>query len=224
MKKIVILMSGGTDSTTLLYHCLDLKMDPFVLLFNYGQRHKKELDAASLILRNLPKKVPSYLVDLVGIKPLLAGSSQTDEDVTVPHGHYADETMRATVVPNRNMIMLSIAMAKAISWKAYTVGYAAHAGDHAIYPDCRPEFVMAMRNVGEYCDYGHVDIWIPFIAMSKAAIVTLGKKLKVPYEFTYSCYEGGMSHCGKCGTCVERREAFELAKVPDPTIYEEGGN
>lgn len=221
MKKIVLILSGGLDSTVLLYHALHNGWSPFCLGFDYGQRHRRELDFARVHTDLLT--IPFKVISLENLGDVLAGSSQTDHAVPVPHGHYADESMKATVVPNRNMIMLSIAMAKAISWRAYTVAYGAHAGDHAIYPDCRPEFVKAMGEAGRVCNYNPVVIYTPFLTMTKANIVEYGYKLQVPFKLTYSCYEGMESHCGLCGTCMERQEAFKLAGVIDPTDYE-GGN
>lgn len=128
--------------------------------------------------------------------------------------------MKLTVVPNRNMILLALAGAWAVSTKSEAIAYAAHAGDHAIYPDCRPEFAEAMQGALLLCDWHPVRIARPFLAMSKADLVKLGAELGVPFALTWSCYKGGDKHCGKCGTCVERREAFELAGVPDPTKYQ----
>jgi 7-cyano-7-deazaguanine synthase len=153
----------------------------------------------------------------------MGGSSQTDKSVPVPEGHYEEESMKQTVVPNRNMILLALAGAWAISTKSDAIAYAAHSGDHAIYPDCRPEFTEAMSDALRLCDWHEVKLMRPFLyptPMSKADIVKLGTSLGVPFELTWSCYKGGEKHCGKCGTCVERVEAFQLAGVEDPTEYE----
>jgi 7-cyano-7-deazaguanine synthase len=151
---------------------------------------------------------------------LLSGSSLTSPNIQVPEGHYEDESMKATVVPNRNMILLSIATGWAVSTGASSVSYAAHFGDHAIYPDCREEFADAMNNIMEIAGWDKVSLNRPFSSFTKADIVKLGDELGVPFEKTWSCYKGGQIHCGVCGTCVERREAFELAGVTDPTIYD----
>ena len=127
--------------------------------------------------------------------------------------------MKSTVVPNRNMIMLSLAAARAIAVGADGVAYAAHSGDHAIYPDCRPEFADAVAAALRICHYTPIELERPFVDMTKADIVRLGAELGVDFSKTWSCYKGGEKHCGKCGTCVERREAFRLAGVPDPTEY-----
>lgn len=215
--KTILIYSGGLDSTVLLFKLLREGHEVRALGINYGQRHRKELDAATAICAKLG--VEYRIADLSAIRPLLGGSSQTDDSVAVPHGHYAAETMKLTVVPNRNMIMLSVAIAWAISTKSESVSYAAHGGDHAIYPDCREEFASALNTAALLADWQQVRIDRPFVRDSKASIVALGQGLSVPFAETWSCYEGGAVHCGKCGTCVERREAFQLAGIIDPTIY-----
>ncbi len=215
--KTVLIYSGGLDSTTLLYALKAEGRDLKALSINYGQRHSRELEFAKNICAKLG--VEHRTVDLSTLKPLLGGSSQTDSNVEVPEGHYAAENMKLTVVPNRNMLMLSVAAAWAISEKADTIAYAAHSGDHAIYPDCRPEFVDALNGALALADWHKVSIERPFINITKGGIVKLGAKLGVPYADTWSCYKGKEEHCGACGTCVERREAFVEAGVADPTKY-----
>jgi 7-cyano-7-deazaguanine synthase len=162
--------------------------------------------------------VTSVIVDSVIFKG--AESSQTNARVAVPKGHYEDASMRTTVVPNRNMILLSLAGAVAEGWNAQCIAYAAHAGDHAIYPDCRPEFVMHLNQALRTGTYNGVELYTPFVQLRKEEIVVRGKQLRAPFHLTYSCYEGRPRHCGACGTCTERREAFRLAGVTDPTEYE----
>lgn len=216
--KVVAIYSGGMDSTTMLYQLLSAGHEVKAIGFNYGQRHGVELDAAQAIAKLA--KVAYETIDLSSLGPVIAGqSSQVNPDVEVPDGHYTEESMKATVVPNRNMIMLSVAVAHAISIDYDAVAYGAHAGDHAIYPDCRLEFVEAMKTVIGLCDWKNIALQTPFVSVSKAEIATLGAKLKVPFEMTWSCYKGGETHCGTCGTCVERREAFEIAGIDDPTTY-----
>jgi 7-cyano-7-deazaguanine synthase len=224
-KKVVVCLSGGMDSTTLLYHAITEGAHVLPLSINYGQRHERELWAAQDVvvearLRWEAKVLPMVEVNLRDLKRVMLGSSQTDERVAVPEGHYTDESMKATVVPNRNMLLLGVATAYAISHKADHVGYAAHAGDHPIYPDCRPEFVAALSQAIALCDAAPPTLWAPFVNYTKAQIATYGQQIGVPYHMTWSCYKGRDVHCGKCGTCVERREAFQLAGKGDPTLYE----
>lgn len=221
----VILLSGGLDSTTLLTLAVRQQggRNVHALGVLYGQRHDKELKSARKVAQKLD--VPYTEVDLRDLRNLWTGSSQTDSSVPVPHGHYAAESMKATVVPNRNLTLLSVAAGFALSLtppdsqRQVVVGYAAHAGDHAIYPDCRPEFVQAAEMVLKLVDYREVQLWAPFLSHSKADIVWLAQDVEAPLADTWSCYEGGDLHCGKCGTCVERREAFVLAGCSDPTRY-----
>lgn len=211
----VMLYSGGLDSTVLLYM---LKPRVKALLFNYGQRHKKELERAMGICDVI--EVPWKLVDLWQLRDLIGKGSQTGSE-DVPLGHYAEDSMKATIVPNRNMIMISIAVGHAVTIGARNVYIAAHAGDHAIYPDCRPEFIDKLNEailIGNA--WTPVRLQAPFIDKTKADIVKLGYELSVPFERTWSCYQGRNYHCGKCGTCVERKEAFKMAGVMDATTYE----
>lgn len=217
-----MLLSGGMDSTTLLYVLRDKGYTLSALSVHYGQRHKKELNFAMATTAKLG--VDHHLVDASALTPMLKGSSLTD-NIEVPEGHYAADNMAATVVPNRNAILLSLAYALAITKQAEVVATAVHAGDHAIYPDCRPEFIaafQAMENRAiDKAIYGMEApaLQTPFVHLTKAAIVQWGDELKVPWADTWSCYKGGEVHCGRCGTCVERIEAFKLARVEDPTPY-----
>ena len=217
IQRTVLIYSGGMDSTVLLYYLRSRGHEVLPLGINYGQRHAKELLAGEEICRGLGLEY--RVASLEALQPFLKGSSQTDSGVPVPHGHYAAENMKVTVVPNRNMLMLSVAIAHAISSKAEHVAYAAHRGDHAIYPDCRPEFVQAMQVAAMLCDWSPVRLIAPLVNMTKADLASVGAEMGVPFEKTWSCYEGSAVHCGKCGTCVERKEAFDLAGVPDPTVY-----
>ena len=216
--KTVLIFSGGLDSTVLLAHLLDAGHKVQALSIDYGQRHKCEITQARKLASHYG--VNHFTADLTSLRPLLAGSSQTDNQVKVPHGHYAEESMKATVVPNRNMLMLAVAGSWAISSKANFIAYGAHSGDHAIYPDCRADFASSMDQAFKLADWHPVELLRPFVTMDKADIVRRGNELGVPFAETWSCYEGdGAFHCGQCGTCVERREAFELAGVTDPTAY-----
>jgi 7-cyano-7-deazaguanine synthase len=219
--KTVAIFSGGLDSTVLLHQLLSAGDEVLALSVDYGQRHRRELDHAKRITDAL--NVRWLLADLSAIRPLLAGSSQTSDDMPVPHGHYAAENMKQTVVPNRNMIMLAVAAGWAISERADRLAYGAHAGDHTIYPDCRPEFAEALGRAIGLADWHRVELHCPFITLSKADIVRLGAQHGVDFAQTWSCYEGGEQHCGLCGTCVERQEAFGKAGIPDPTRYANSG-
>jgi 7-cyano-7-deazaguanine synthase len=186
--------------------------------FDYGQRHSKELGFAAACAQRLG--VPHQVIDIRDIGRQLSGSALTD-DVAVPDGHYAEESMRITVVPNRNAIMLAIAFGVAAARQAEAVGVAVHGGDHFIYPDCRPDFIDAFQAMQNRAldGYANVRLYAPFVHASKADIVSEGARHATPFEQTWSCYKGGRVHCGRCGTCVERREAFDLAGLPDPTDY-----
>lgn len=216
--KAVVLLSGGMDSSTVAYYAKDAGYDLFLLSIHYGQRHSRELESAAKIAALLGGE--HRVIDLSVLRSVVCSSALTS-DAAVPQGHYADESMRQTVVPNRNAILLSIAYGYAVTVGASAVFYAAHAGDHAIYPDCRPEFAWAFGVMQTVAVYPPAPVLVvPFIMATKAEIARQGGELGVPFELTWSCYEGRDLHCGKCGTCVERIEAFQLAGIVDPTIYE----
>ena len=206
MKKVVI-VSGGLDSTVLLYMQVAQHgaQNIKALSFDYGQRHSREVEFACWHCEKLC--VPWSLVD---------------HTVAVPEGHYSSTTMKKTVVPNRNMIMLSIAAGHAIALGADAIVYGAHIGDHAIYPDCRPEFTSAVGKAIALADWHEVRLEQPFLddKIDKAGIVSIAQELGVDVTRTWSCYCGNEIHCGNCGTCTERREAFFLANVDDPTPYD----
>jgi 7-cyano-7-deazaguanine synthase len=216
--KAVVLFSGGLDSTVLAHQLLSEGAELRLLSFHYGQRHRKELDNASELAKKM--RVPHRILKFPELGSLLGGSSLTDNSIDLPEGHYAEESMKATIVPNRNMILLSLAAGHALSIGFDTVAYAAHAGDHTIYPDCRPEFASAMEKALSLADWQDLKLHRPFVEKTKADLVKIGHDLEAPLGDTWSCYAGRDLHCGKCGTCVERKEAFALAGVPDPTVYE----
>ena len=218
--KTIVVCSGGLDSVTLAHKVAAERTLTRLVSFDYGQRHKKELEYARRCAMRL--LVPHDLVDIAAVGRLLTGSALTSGGV-VPEGHYAEETMRITVVPNRNAIMLAVAFGIATADHADAVAAAVHGGDHFIYPDCRPAFVEAFEAMQRHALDGlaRISFYTPFLRKSKADIVREGAKLGVPFAETWSCYKGGARHCGRCGTCVERREAFHLADVEDPTPYED---
>jgi 7-cyano-7-deazaguanine synthase len=217
--KTLVICSGGLDSVTLAYK-IAREFDLLGLVsFNYGQRHKKELDFAARCAAGLG--VSHDILDISNIGAKLTGSALTD-DLSVPDGHYTEESMKITIVPNRNAIMLAIVYGLAASRKADAVATAVHGGDHFIYPDCRPGFIKSFEQMQKEALEGYADItlYAPFLNLTKAEIAAEGARLNVPFADTWSCYKGGEIHCGTCGTCVERQEAFALANVADPTLYE----
>jgi 7-cyano-7-deazaguanine synthase len=220
MMKTLVVCSGGLDSVSLAHHVAARGELMGLVSFDYGQRHRKELEFAAAAAKRLG--VLHQIVDMQAIGSQLTGSALTD-DVDVPDGHYAEETMRITVVPNRNAIMLTIAFGIAAARQADAVAIAVHGGDHFIYPDCRPGFIesfdIMQRNALD--GYASVKLLAPYVTGSKADIVTDGAMHATPFAETWSCYKGGARHCGRCGTCVERREAFDLAGISDPTDYED---
>jgi 7-cyano-7-deazaguanine synthase len=219
MTKAVLVLSGGIDSTVMAHHLIQAGNEPCLgISFMYGQRHLRELTNAAAVCYGLG--IHHQIADLTNVSHLFSGSSAlTNHSLPVPDGHYEDASMRSTVVPNRNMIMLSIAIGYAIAQGASMVAYGAHRGDHEIYPDCRSSFVDAMRSAAALADWAPVALVAPFIAWSKAEIVARGQQLGVDFAKTWSCYRGGGLHCGTCGTCSERKEAFALCNLTDPVEY-----
>ena len=218
--KTIVVCSGGLDSVSLACKVAAEADLLRLVTFDYGQRHAKEIDFARACGKRLG--VPCDIVDISAVGKLLSGSALTD-DVDVPDGHYAEDSMKLTIVPNRNAIMLTIAFGIAAAQGADAVATAVHGGDHFIYPDCRPEFVDAFEAMQKQALDGYADIrlYTPFVNIPKSAIVTEGARHNTPCAETWSCYKGGENHCGRCGTCVERREAFHLAGIPDPTVYDD---
>ncbi len=219
--KAVAIVSGGMDSITLAYRLKDEGYALHMLSFNYGQRHRKEIDSARYFAEELGAEFD--IIDISNIQPLLKGSALTDDSIDVPHGHYAEANMKQTVVPNRNAIMLALAWGVAVAEQADVVSLAVHSGDHHIYPDCRPAFIDSMNAALRIGMEGHrtdgLHIYAPYLQVDKGDIARDGKRLGVPYHLTWTCYEGGEIHCGECGACVERQEAFYLAGVDDQTPY-----
>lgn len=198
------------DSATLLYWLLKNGDEVKALAFNYGQRHSRELDCAIHLAELVG--VELKVIDISAVKDLFGDSSQTS-NTPVPEGHYAEENMKKTVVPNRNMIMLSIAAAWGLSLGFDRVAYGAHAGDHTIYPDCREPFINALKNSFAECDWKKIDLFAPFLFLSKGDIANIGKHLGVPYQLTWTCYKGEEKPCGVCGSCTERSEAMQQAGI-----------
>lgn len=216
MKDTLLVLSGGLDSTTLLYDYAD--SIALAVTFQYGSNHNKR-EAAFAKYHCDKLGIEHIEIDLAFMGKYFK-SSLLDGAEAIPEGNYDEDNMKSTVVPFRNGIMLSVAAGLAESRGLKNVMMANHSGDHAIYPDCRPEFVKAMTAAIEAGTYEGVKLVAPYTDITKADIVSRGAKLGIDYSKTYSCYKGGVHHCGVCGTCRERKEAFTLAGVKDDTIYD----
>ncbi len=216
-EKVVVIYSGGMDSFTLLNEAYRAGSEVHALSFDYGQKHAKELEYARRVCDAL--SISHKVVDITAINQLLAGSSLTD-DIAMPEGHYEEESMKSTVVPNRNMVLLSLAIAYAVSMGASSVAYGAHGGDHAIYPDCRPEFVAKMAQVAKIANYEPIDLLVPYLHLDKVEILRRGLAMQLDYSQSWTCYNGRSEACGRCGACQERLEAFRLHDRADPLAYE----
>lgn len=217
MKDGIIVLSGGMDSVTMLHEfASEIKV---AVSFDYGSKHNaKEIPFAALHCQRLGIQhivIPLDFMTRYFKSSLLMGG----EDI--PEGNYDDENMKSTVVPFRNGIMLSVAAGLAESHGLKRLFIANHFGDHAIYPDCRAGFIKAMSEAVSEGTYEHIRIEAPYTGINKTDIAKRGAKLGINYAETWSCYKGGEKHCGKCGTCMERKEAFREAGLTDPTIYEE---
>ncbi len=216
MKDSIIVLSGGMDSTTLLHEYKE--RIALAVTFDYGANHnEREINCARINCERLGIRhivIPLSFMGKYFKSSLLSGAD------AIPEGHYAAENMKSTVVPFRNGIMLSIACGLAESNGLKYVMIANHSGDHAIYPDCRAPFIDAMSQAMQHGTYDGVTIIAPYTNITKGDIARRGKAVGVDYALTYSCYKGGAKHCGKCGTCVERKEALADAGIADPTEYE----
>lgn len=216
MKNSAIIVSGGMDSITLLYdHKDEIALG---ISFDYGSNHNaREIPFAKMHCERLGIKHITINLDFMH---QYFKSSLLDGAEAIPEGHYADDNMKSTVVPFRNGIMLAIAIGIAESNNLDQVFIANHGGDHTIYPDCRPEFINAIDAAATAGTYNNVKVIAPYTKITKSDIARFGKRLGIDYAETWSCYKGGEVHCGKCGTCVERKEALAEAGIEDKTIYE----
>lgn len=215
--KVVVIYSGGMDSYTVLNKAMQQGYAVHAVSFNYGQRHSKELLFAKRVCDK--HHIEHKIVDISSINQLIGGSALTD-DIDVPEGHYEEDSMKTTVVPNRNMIMLSMAVGYAVSINAEAVYFGAHSGDHAIYPDCRTEFVDAMNEVCKIANYQAVEVRAPYLSASKIDILKDGIAMNLNYADTWTCYKGQEKACGRCGACQERLEAFSENNIKDPIAYQ----
>lgn len=201
--KTLVILSGGLDSTTCLAHHYSLGDECSAITFDYGQRHVKEIESAVAVAKHYRI---SHQIRPIPISRWVCSALLGDSEI--PEGHYSDESMRATVVPYRNLIMLSVAAAIATQLHCEQVSYGAHSGDAAIYPDCRPAFVTAMDHALYAGDYAKVRLVAPLIGMNKRQVAEYAKSLNAPIGLTWSCYVGGPQPCGRCGSCVARAEAL----------------
>ena len=217
MKDSVIVLSGGMDSVTLLYD--QQEHIALAITFDYGSNHNQR-EAAFAALHCQRLGIEHLVIPLAFISQYFKSSLLEGADA-IPEGDYADDNMKSTVVPFRNGIMLSIACGIAESRNLTKVMIANHFGDHDIYPDCRAEFIRPMSEAMRAGTYIGVEVCAPYTSISKADIARIGKRLGIDYAETYSCYKGGERHCGRCGTCIERKEALREAGIDDPTDYEE---
>lgn len=244
----VAIVSGGLDSITTVYELVNLGMTPHLVSFDYGQRHSKELDYALTNAELLGLRWS--MIDLTTLTDLISNSALTSKpnlpridpdpdqlgynigiwdppEIEVPEGHYAEDNMAITVVPNRNMMMISIAAAIAVNYKYRYIAAGMHAGDHAQYPDCRGGFLTSVLETIKWANEGFIvedfKIITPYLHLSKNDIASAAYRLKVPIHLTWSCYKGGEIHCGRCATCVERQEAIASVKEApddwDKTLY-----
>ncbi len=223
MQKAVAIASGGIDSSTLLYKLTKDGFNVHALTLIYGQKHSREIQAAKDITSKLD--IEHRIIDISSVRELLASSALINPDIRVPEvpeivEHY--ETLKTTIVPNRNSIFLSLAVGYALNIGANHVFYGAHFSDRGVYPDCRKEFVDAFTYAERLAtDNFELSVKAPFVNVNKSEIVKLGTKLGVPYQITWSCYKGGRLHCGVCSSCRERKRAFLEAGVNDPTVYQQ---
>jgi len=228
--KVVAIVSGGLDSVVMLKQLVDEGHEVLVLNFSYGSKHNKAERRSLLNICDM-MNLPTYLFDIpVNIKKCHPRSFNSYDNVSllssdllqsgddVPEGHYEDPNMKQTVVPFRNGIMLSIAVGFAESYGAKAVYFANHAGDHAVYPDCRQEFAVAIDIAAQLGTYEKIEVRSPFAKMTKAQIAKLGVEIGARLDLTWSCYCGGDRPCLKCATCVERTEAFHLNNLKDPAL------
>lgn len=217
--KVCVLLSGGMDSVAALYEVLGQHEVVACLSFDYGSKHNDcEIPFAKL---HADRNVIHHQVMPLDFINQHFKSNLLQSGGHIPDGHYAETSMKQTVVPFRNGIMLAIAAGYAESIDAEALVIAAHSGDHAIYPDCREPFMRSMASAMAEGTYAKIQLLRPFIHTDKSGIARRGAELGIDFSETWSCYKGGAIHCGVCGTCVERREAFLLAGLPDPTVYEQ---
>jgi 7-cyano-7-deazaguanine synthase len=217
-RRAIVIYSGGLDSTTLLYHLRAADWELKALSVDYGQRHRqRELTSAETVCAQLG--VERQVLDLRSLVGFFGKNGLTDLSIAVPEGPYEAATLPLTTVPNRNMVLLSVGIAWAVSLSFEAVAFGAHSGPRTNYPDCSPDFAEAMDRAAHECDDRKISVLAPFVTWDKGDIVRRGAELGVPFDLTWSCYQGGAKHCGQCGTCIDRREAFRKCGLADPVPY-----
>lgn len=217
--RAVVIYSGGMDSYTVLHRARREGLELHALSFDYGQRHARELEIAARVCATL--EIPHRVVDIRAIHGLIDASALTDAARELPEGDYGADNLAATVVPNRNMILLSLAIAQAVNIGADRVYYGAHGGDHVLYPDCRPAFVERMNEVAAIANFEAVEIVAPYLHKTKAEILADGLAMGIDYADTWTCYRGERLACGRCGSCLERLAAFAAHGLEDPLGYQQ---
>jgi len=217
MAKIVVIYSGGMDSFTVLNKAVTDNHNVYALSFDYGQKHNKELIYATQACQDL--NIAHKILEIQSIASLFTSSSLTSHKINLPDGHYDSSNMVSTVVPNRNMILISLAIAYAVNIGAEGVWYGAHAGDHLIYPDCRPAFVDIMDKASKIANFEPVYVHAPYLKTDKIGILKAGLAMQLDYSKTWTCYKGLEKACGTCGSCLERLEAFNKNNLVDPMQY-----
>lgn len=221
MTKAMVIYSGGADSYTTLMHVIDAGIEVEAVSVDYGQRHSIELEYAKAVCEELG--IHHHIVDLRSLRDLLSNSALTS-DMEMPTGHYQAEHMRQTVVPNRNAILINVAAGIALNREIYHLYTGVHAGDHYIYPDCRPEFIARQAAVLTISMERPVQLMAPFVNVDKAELMRRGVQLGLDYGKAWTCYdpqtvEGQVVACGKCGACVERKESVEASGATDSMVY-----
>jgi 7-cyano-7-deazaguanine synthase len=215
--KAFIGLSGGMDSTILLAKLIAEGYAVNAYFFNYGSKHNpREFIAATNVAKRYG--VPLTGVDMRGILAT-STSGLTSPDIAVPEGHYESESMKANVVPGRNTLFIATLLSKAQAAGGGKIFLGCHFGDRAIYPDCRREYLVNLREAISYASEWKVELQFPYVTETKSEMLLKTKDLNIPFHLTSSCYKGGELPCGKCGACQERLEAFRLAGMEDPLEY-----
>jgi 7-cyano-7-deazaguanine synthase len=227
MKKAVCLVSGGLDSAVTAAIARSKGYEIYAITFDYGQRHRKEIESAKKLAKEM--KFREQRVMRINLEEI-GGSALTDSKISVPTGKGVEEIKKSseipvTYVPARNTVLLSLALAYAEVLDADAIFIGANHVDYSGYPDCRPEYFRKFQEMADLATKRavggrRITIETPIVEMNKAVIIKLGAELKVPFEYTWSCYKGGEKACGKCDSCVLRLNGFKENNLLDPILYE----